>query len=525
MNRREVLKLFGVTAVSTFFAGSLYKLFESNNFNIEVDYPGMLAGHIFRDGKLPSDISNHLDTDILIVGSGVSALTCAWKLVKENYKGKITLVVGPEKFGNSSSTLIEGSRYPNGAHYLPLQNITASHTREILDYFKIITANPYADFPTYDPQNLVYSPMERFLVGNEWIEGNHQHSDIFSIFSGFINNFKETKGSDGNYLFTFPISKSSSDLFYLQKISFLDFLTKQGFKDSELLHYLSYCIRDDYGVDIDQVCAWAGLLYFAGRFGKAKNINNDTLLTWESGNFHLANLLFNDIKDKINIIEGLCYSINDKTALITDRGLNSFIKFNNVVMCSPLFITSKILKKYEELRNFVPKYSSWLVANYKFNTLPREIFHGVSLAYDNLVEKSDNLGFIFSSNQNMDIDRDNKVLTTYTNIPTKDFANTRAMLSKLSKQDLLEITSRDLSKAYGDKLYYELKSVNITVRGHAMPYPDINFLDRNKSLLEYLSKLKNEGIYLAHSDLSSISVFEEASFHGVQAALDLLRSP
>lgn len=526
MNRRDVLKLFGVSAVGLAASKFLFDKIKPT-YNINIDYPGLKFGHKMRDLKLSDNISIKTihDSDILIIGSGIAALTSAWKLCKENYKGKITLLVGPELFGNSSSTVMNGKNYPTGAHYLPLQNESAIHTRELLGFFGIIKGDPYLESPEYNESDLVFSPMERFLVDREWVDGNHQHLDCFIVFSNFIDKYKSKIGSDGLPLFTFPIEKSSNDLRHLQSIVFSDFLKVNGFVNPDLLHYINYCIRDDYGVDISQVCAWAGLLYFAGRNGKGKNIDFDTVMTWESGNSHLAALLFNYIKDKVNVVEGVAISVeNSLTKYIDSNDSICGINTNKTIVATPLMISARIIRNYPILSKYIPSYSSWVIANYNFSTLPREIYKGISLAYDNTINNSEGLGFVFSSNQSLDIDRDNKVLTTYTNVPSHDFYETRKMLLSLSSRDLFNITSKDLVKAYGEDFYTNLKDVTITVRGHAMPHPRLNFLSQNMQLKSDLLELEKRNIYLAHSDLSMVSVFEEASYHGYNAATKILNT-
>ena len=47
--------------------------------------------------------------------------------------------------------------------------------------------------------------------------------------------------------------------------------------------HLRYCIRDDYGCEPEQVSAWAGVHYFAGRRA-GRDGAGENLLTWPEGN-------------------------------------------------------------------------------------------------------------------------------------------------------------------------------------------------------------------------------------------------
>lgn len=522
MNRRDFLKAVGVLGASSAIPFWVYENYIKYNFDKKIYYPGMEMGHKFRDGKLESKDYLNKETDTIIVGSGIAALTAAYKLVKEKHKGTITLVSGPELFGNSNGININNQVYPTGAHYLPLQSEDSNHVREILYDLNIITNNPYGIKPTYNEKDLVMSPMERFLENDEWIEGNHPHSEHFEAFVTLINQYKFKKDKNGSYLFTFPIEKCSNELNYLDKILFSDWLKENNIVDKDLLHYINYCVRDDYGVSINQCSAFAGILYFAGRNGQAENANTDSVMTWTDGNHHLASLLLNKIKDKVEVIPYTVTNISNHIVTATNSLNNYKIKAKHIIISVPLFITNRILTDYKIEQSLIPRYSSWIIGNYLFDTLPKERFKGCGLAYDNVLNNSENLGYVYSANQSLNISRENKVITTYTNIPTKDFKETRKLLQSLSTDDLLDISLKDIINSYGRESLYNIKEAHVTIRGHAMSFPEVGFLEKNSSIKKLNESLNKDNIYLAHSDMSRISTFEEASYHGYNAALNVL---
>jgi hypothetical protein len=45
------------------------------------------------------------------------------------------------------------------------------------------------------------------------------------------------------------------------------------------LNYIDYCCRDDFGLGIKEVSAWAGIHYFAARKQDTAPDGNDTVLT------------------------------------------------------------------------------------------------------------------------------------------------------------------------------------------------------------------------------------------------------
>jgi hypothetical protein len=55
--------------------------------------------------------------------------------------------------------------------------------------------------------------------------------------------------------------------------------------------------------------------------------------------------------------------------------------------------------------------------------------------------------------------------------------------------------------------------------GHAMVRPSVRFLENTASL----ALLERPGFYFGHSDASGLSLFEEAQYHGVEAARKAIR--
>ena len=524
MNKREFINISTTTALAGVAGIYAYKHFQQNNFPINLHYPGMENGHRIRDNKsFPSELSG--EYDLTIIGSGISALVLCWKLLSSGYKGKICMISGDEPFGNSSNININGNQYPTGAHYLPLQNEESNHTRELLHFFNIIKENPYSEYPTYNDDYLVYSPMERFLHNQSWHDGLYLKNKEIENFLELISQYKNKRGSDNKKLFSIPSQLSSKDSQYLEQISFKDFLIQHNYSDPELINHLNYCCKDDYGQTIEHISAWAGIHYFAGRTGKSKNINHETILTWKNGNSFLAQTIFNYIKDKITFIPGVCTQIKtDKHHYINyySNQKQLAVKSNKIAFCAPLMMANYLFHKEIIPKSLIPEHSVWLVSNFLFHTLPKEIFSGTSLAYDNIVHNSQNLGFIYSYNQSLDIARDNKVLTSYLCIPSSSPKSVRKELLKKSKTELFDLVSQDILSAYGKQIYPLIKSVDITIRGHAMPFPGVNFISNKQSVLNILSPLEKEAIYFAHSDLSRISIFEEAAWWGYQAAKKIM---
>jgi hypothetical protein len=48
-------------------------------------------------------------------------------------------------------------------------------------------------------------------------------------------------------------------------MTMLQWCAQDGYTAQPLLNYIDYCCRDDFGLGIKEVSAWAGIHYFAAR--------------------------------------------------------------------------------------------------------------------------------------------------------------------------------------------------------------------------------------------------------------------
>lgn len=108
------------------------------------------------------------------------------------------------------------------------------------------------------------------IMANDLIPQKNLSIEVQEEFLRFFRvtkDFKEKKDSAGKYWFTIPVQESSSEeeVRELETYSFKKWLSNNQFSSEELLWYLDYSCRDDYGLGIDYVSAWAGIHYFAGR--------------------------------------------------------------------------------------------------------------------------------------------------------------------------------------------------------------------------------------------------------------------
>jgi hypothetical protein len=503
------------------------------------EYPGRELGHWLRDAHPLPDPSDEIETEVLIVGSGVAGLTAAWSLKKGGVRDVLT-VSGPETYGNAAAGQEGELRFPTGAHYLPLPSLESRHIREMLYEFGIIQRDPFGERPTFDERYLVHGPAERVLYRGAWQEGylpsegvsaaeRAEHTRFFDI----VDFYTKARGSDGRRAFAVPLEHSSADdkLQELDLYSFRTWLQELGFTAPTLYWYLDYCCRDDYGRHLDEISAWAGLHYFCARDGLADNAERGAVLTWPQGLCALTQALENSAGVRAQWLAGAVAQMRVVGAgvealVVASSGSGmrtSRIHARYAVAALPLYMLQHVFRDTAGYgfvpKRDVPRYAPWMVSNFIMRAFPEEK-PGAPLAWDNVVYREPGLGYVVSTHQDIRMSRPKRTsFTAYHALSDVEPDAARQWLDRASVKDLTEVASRDLKLAYGWRLPLCLEHIAITVRAHGMAVPEPGFLHNPGRLA-----LRNAGgpIFFAHSDLSGLSLFEEASWWGYRAAQQII---
>ncbi len=530
MKRRSLIAGASSALLASCDWASLSKHKEITGGYVGVDYA---RGHTLRDGGYPHEIEEESRTTVAIVGGGVAGLAVARQLRKAGITDYKIFELEDSVGGNSRGMRMEGISCPMGAHYLPTPDERNHELNALLQELQLLRIE--GEKRLFDEHTLCHSPQERLLVRQQgkpqWQEGllppvklndeqitSASYSDLVGV---LVNN-----GVFAIPTVSVPWSEKAQAL---DQITFAQWLDSQGLKGDELRWYLDYCCRDDYGASMHEVSAWAGLHYFASRHGftapgsKATHeASSEGVLTWRDGNGYLTNRLAAPHAARIHTgtlvtrvvpssagVRLQMWDTKDKCAEI--------VHAEHVVICTPLFITKRLLAEYasEALQSCAQSihYSPWCVANVYVPSALGE-WPGAPRSWDNVLRDASpfNLGYVDAMHQSTRATQASAgptVLTCYYAYGT-DPAQRKALLERSWKEQS-ELVLKDLELAHPD-IRSKAKRIDIVRYGHAMAVPTPGL--RSSAALEALRKPQAGRVHFAHSDLSAYSVFEEAFYWG-----------
>lgn len=484
-------------------------------------------GHLLRNKPpLPSSYDEQ-ETDVLIIGSGMAGLSCAYHLEKQAYAGNITLLeMQPYAGGNSfgGENLVSG--FPWAAHYVPIPGL---HLNELIAFFeelKIIT-HWQDQLPVYNEEYICFEQHERLFIHGVWQQGlipDHgipsSDKQVIKRFVKFVHQLRFEKDAQGNYLFDIPLHRSSklTEHLALTSIKAEDWLKEQGFHSEYLHWYLDYCCADDFGGGLKNTSAWALLHYFASRKGKAFNAEHDDNLTWPEGNYFLVKKFCERIKSPILLNEIALYIVPSKIGydvyhLNTETKRFTKTSCMQLVLNTPIHVTRKLIPELdtEEHRNLFQSFP-WIVANITLRK-PKEK-QGAELSWDNVQYGLKSLGYIHSSHQLLGSSSNKVVFTCYKSFYETSATEERRKLETKSEEQLADELIDELRIIYPN-LQEQIETIIVRKIGHGMitPLPGLLFSDTLQKLQQARGKL-----HLCHTDICGISIFEEAFYRGLETA-------
>lgn len=497
-------------------------------FAIRLSGTNHILGHRLRTKDFPK-VSQTIEIPYLIIGGGISGLSAGRQFKKRGIEDFLILELEKNAGGNSRNGENKYSKYPLGAHYLPLPNINDKELIQFLEESKVITGFK-DDFPIFDEEQLTFMPQERLFIKNTWQESlvpkfgiSKASEEDFSRFFEMMTDFRIKKGRDGKFIFDIPTSNSSKDGSFdsLDKITMKEWLLNNKFSSEELFEYVNYCCRDDFGLGIEFVSSWAGIHYFASRKHNSTKEKTENVLTWPEGNSRLATHLETFSKDKI-LTNHLVYEtkvVGNKVnvKVFNDTKEESFeIISRKVIFATPQFINGYLFPERAGKAKYF-HYAPWLLATLTLDDLSDN--NSFSLCWDNVIYGGKGLGYIFNQHQDLGQIQEKKVITYYYSFSSEDLKKSRKELLSKSEKYWKDLIINDLKIAHPD-IEYLIQDIEIQRIGHGMISPVPGFIS-GKARKEASQSIENK-IYFAHSDLAGISIFEEAFHQGINAVNQLL---
>jgi hypothetical protein len=180
-----------------------------------------------------------------------------------------------------------------------------------------------------------------------------------------------------------------------------------------------------------------------------------------------------------------------------------------VIWAAPSMLLPYVMEKPPQLK---PVYSPWLTANLTLDRLPEQ--RGAPTAWDNVIFRSPALGYVVATHQSLRTRIDKTVWTYYWALASGAPAENRRALLERPWEYWKEAILTDLMQAHPD-IRDCVSRIDIMRMGHAMvrPTPGYLFSEARKQACSMQGSL-----LLANSDLSGISIFEEAYYRGTAAA-------
>ena len=462
-------------------------------------------GHLLRDHAHFSSPRKTEKHAVVIVGGGIAGLSAAWRLNKRGFHDFVLLEMNEQVGGNSRWGENEVTAYPWAAHYVPVPGAKATYVRELFEELSVLKDG------VWDERALCFSPQERLFLYGRWQDGiepaiglSDKERDQFSRFEEQIHRFRASGG------FTIPMERGRSrEHADLDRISFSEWLTRQGMSARVVDWYMNYCCRDDYGALASETSAWAGIHYFASRESEDKGP-----LTWPEGNGWIVRRLLERIGCYVRSGQ-LVHHVAKKGSRNSVFAGDTEYQAQFVIFAAPTFLAPYVIDGFGPLHDF--QYSPWLTANLVLERLPAS--YGSDPTWDNVVMNSPTLGYVDATHQSLRSHVDRTVWTFYWALADGTPASNRQLLLEKDWNYWKEAILRDLQRVHPD-IRSCVSKIDIMRFGHAMarPVPGAIFSAECRRLAQLDGRL-----LFANSDLSGFSIFEEAQYRGVRAAEKVLR--
>jgi glycine/D-amino acid oxidase-like deaminating enzyme len=466
---------------------------------------GGARGHRLRSPIVAVGRRRTERASIVIIGGGVAGLSAAWRLQQRGFTDFVVLEMESRAGGNSRWGEHDISPFPWAAHYVPIPGPEAVELRAFFRDIGVLEGD------RWNERAVCFSPQERLFIHGRWQEGlepqvgpTARDRDQFKRFDDRINAFRESGA------FTIPSSggrqrtMQSPDISALDRLSMAAWLEREGFDSRYVKWWVEYGCRDDYGALAGDVSAWAGIHYYASRPREEPGP-----LTWPEGNGWIVRRLLDRIGPRVEtsvVVERL-ERTGRRWRVTADAGV---WEADQVIYAAPAFLLPHLTAGRDPIEGF--EYSPWVTANLVIDRWPRAA--GAEPAWENVIFDSQSLGYVVATHQSLASDVPRTIWTYYWALAYGSPQLNRQWLQRQTWETLSARILADLRRAHPD-IDDCVARIDILRMGHAMIRPTVGFLSLAS---RHRLMAADGGLLCAHSDVSGLSLFEEAHENGVRAA-------
>jgi len=526
LRRRGLLRAAAAAAV----AAALPACFRKSAGRVPCEIVGDVGprGHWLRDGVAATDSGRRDRADVVVVGGGVAGLSAAWKLDKSGAKDFVLLELDDALGGTAQSGANAVSRYPWGAHYVPIPTREQRTLCEFLAEIGVIRGFDAVGRALPVEEHVCRAPEERLFFRGKWTEGLYLKDGATSDDLRQLEQFQKTtaefaarRDAEERRAFAIPVARSSREpaLLALDRVSMAQWMASHGFDSPRLRWYVEYGCRDDFGTLLDGTSAWAGLHYFCSRVASPSEEPAE-FLTWPEGNGFLVGKLADRLAGR--------FATGVVVTAIEPRGDGAVVRCvdpetktsreiaaRRVICALPRFAARRVVAGLpRDDEGF--RYAPWAVANLAMRSRPAE--RGFPQCWDNVLYESESLGYVVATHQTDRLPRQDSVWTWYRPFCGADVAAQRVAVASKSADDWRREILGDLVRAHPD-VEDHVERIDVRRWGHGMVRPEPGFLwggARERAALPL------GPVHFAAADLGGLALFEEAQWAGVRAAEEAL---
>ncbi|HAI77454.1 MAG TPA: hypothetical protein DCM08_14580 [Microscillaceae bacterium] len=509
MQRRHFIKLGSVVLLPWVYGcGTEYDPIDTVAYPIQLQ-SDIQTGHlIWQAAQFPwVETSRKKPYDVLVVGGGVAGLSAAYALRNTDL---LVCELSDRWGGTAGSQAFKGLEMCQGAHYdLTYPDYFGAEAMETLTELNVVKFNTASRrWEFVDKQWIIDDKTESLCYS-----GGYYREDVLPDSPTLEPFFERINSFIGQM--RLPTRLIDPKLHPLNTISFEQYLQKDFVLSDELVRAINYQLMDDFGGQMQEVSALAGIYYYAGR--PYFNEQNETFSPPE-GNFYFVKKLMNQLPpDKLRL-KHLIKKIEKKTDVFEVEIIDVAAKQRQLIQAKAVvYAGQKHALKYvfpQDYKLFEHnQYSPWVVMNFVLH--PKADLQGLDgIFWQNEVVagKRPFLGFVDSAAQTPQAAY--RTLTAYFCFSPQDrggLLDFEKKANDLANDAAERISSYfKVSKAYFDK---QVVKVFVNLMGHAMPIPTTGYLFADKN-----AQRSEKGMIYAGVDNSRLPLFVEALDSGLEAA-------